>query len=57
MEGWIMTAAMAIGKIVLDQFVEGGGELGKQLTMAATKRLMELVNGVLGKFLRQLQGK
>ena len=47
MEGLTMTAAMAIGKIALDKFVEGGaGELGKQLTTAAAKRLMDLANPI-----------
>ena len=47
MDGLTMTAAMAIGKIALDKFVEGGaGELGKQLTTAATKRLMDLANPI-----------
>ena len=47
MDGLTMTAAMAIGKIALDKFVEGGaGELGKQLTTAAAKRLMDLANPI-----------
>ncbi len=44
------TAALAIGKIVLDEFVKGSaGELGKTLTVAATKKLTELGNAVLAK--------
>jgi hypothetical protein len=42
------TAALAIGKIVFDEFVKGGaGELGKTLTVAATKKLTELGTAVL----------
>jgi hypothetical protein len=44
------TAALAIGKIALDKFVEGGaGELGKKLTTAATDKLIALGNKVLSK--------
>ena len=44
------TAALAIGKIVLDEFVKGGaGELGKTLTLKATKKLTELGTAVLDK--------
>ncbi len=44
------TAALAIGKIALDKFVEGGaGELGKKLTTAATDKLITLGNAVLSK--------
>jgi len=47
MEVLTTAAAMAIGKIALDKFVEGGaGELGKQLTTAASKKLMELANPI-----------
>ena len=44
------TAALAIGKIVLDEFIKGGaGELGKTLTVAATNKLIALGNVVLEK--------
>jgi hypothetical protein len=43
MEVLTTTAAIAIGKIALDKFVEGGaGELGKQLTSKASEKLMKL---------------
>ena len=48
MEVVTTTAALAIGKIVFDEFVKGGaGELGKTLTVAATKKLTELGSAVL----------
>jgi hypothetical protein len=44
------TVALAIGKIALDKFVEGGAaELGKKLTTAATDKLIALGNKVLSK--------
>ena len=47
MEVLTTAAAMAIGKIALDKFIEGGaGELGKQLTTAASKKLMDLANPI-----------
>jgi hypothetical protein len=47
MEVLTTAAAMAIGKIALDKFVEGGaGELGKQLTTSARDKLMELANPI-----------
>jgi hypothetical protein len=50
MEVLTTTAAIAIGKIALDKFVEGGaGELGKKLTTAATDKLMKLGGAVLSK--------
>ncbi len=50
MEILTTTAAIAIGKIALDKFVEGGaGELGKQLTTAASEKLMKLGTIVLDK--------
>jgi hypothetical protein len=50
MEVLTTTAAIAIGKIALDKFVEGGaGELGKKLTTAATDKLMKLGGAVWDK--------
>ncbi len=50
MEVLTTAAAMAIGKIALDKFIEGGaGELGKTLTMKAATKLTALGNAVFEK--------